>query len=178
MTITRHWAEVKNAVYGTRTSTGTADAAWPLKLHYEFLSAAATPSAAFSLWAGLARPGQAIKLVVSAGNEASATKAAMAAKRMNVDMPSGRAYQVGDVVAEMRIPSDGVSILRTSNISSNMAQALRESMPFALPFESVKWFPPGMANKFPLKRVPYACSSFGMSIPEAVACKQYGRCYA
>ena len=163
-------------MYGARTDTaGTAS---PPKTHYEFLSATATSSAAFVPWTGLARPGQAIKLVVSTGNEGSAKKADTVAKHMNVDMPSDGAYRLGDVVAEMRIPDSGISLQPTSSISNGLAHALQESMPFALPFELVEWFTPDKATPFPHKRVPYACSSFGVSIPEAVACKQYGRCYA
>ena len=168
MTITRYWAAIKNALYGTgrRTATGTGTE------HYEFLSASAVASSAFELWTDLARPGQVLQLVASAGNNKTAAKAVGMARSMSTAIHSNL-YRVGDVVAELRIPAGGICLRKTSNVNSNLARHLRNDLPFALCFELVKWYSPIEAPPATDRRVSYACSSFGVSIPGAVACKSH-----
>ena len=171
MTIAKHWATVKNSIYSdVERRTGTAPA-----IHYEFLSTSAIATSAFALWTDLARPGQRIKLIASAGNDKTEQRALAAATRMKLSIPTDGlvCYKEGDVVAELRIPSDGISLRRTSSVGSKLAKTLRPSMPFALPFELTTWFTPGKAQPFPGRRVPYALSSFGVTIPGAVACKSH-----
>ena len=110
-------------------------------------------------------------LRVSTGNAKTAKEADKVAKRMNIGIPSGGTYRAGDVVEEMHIPEGGISLQSTSSIDNSLAQALHESMPFALPFELVEWFTPDKATPLSSRRVSYACSSFGVSVPGAVPSK-------
>ena len=168
MTITRYWAAVKNALY----VAGRHNATDIVLEHYEFLSAKAVASSAFELWTDLARPGQVLQLIASAGNNKMATKAVATAQSMSIAIPTGNnLYRVGDVVAELRIPLGGIILRKTSNVSGKLAKCLRNDLPFALQFELVKWYSPIEAQPSTDRRVSYACSSFGVSIPGAVACK-------
>ena len=106
------------------------------------------------------RPGSAVAARASSGNP-TPTPAA----------PASNLYRVGDVVAELRIPLGGIILRKTSNVSGKLAKRLRNDLPFALQFELVKWYPPIEAQPSTDRRVSYACSSFGVSIPGAVACK-------
>ena len=155
-------AEAVLAAYSTATGTRTE--------HYEFLSASAVASSAFELWTDLARPGQVLQLIASAGNNKTAAKAVGMARSMSIAIHSNL-YRVGDVVAELRIPAGGICLRKTSNVNSNLARHLRNDLPFALCFELVKWYSPIEAPPATDRRVSYACSSFGVSIPGAVACK-------
>jgi len=168
MTITRYWAAVKNALY----VAGRQNATNIVSEHYEFLSAKAVASSAFELWTDLARPGQVFQLIASAGNNKMATKAVDTARSISIATPTGsNLYQVGDVVAELRIPLGGIILRKTSNVKGKLAKSLRNDLPFALQFELVKWYSPIEAQPSTDRRVSYACSSFGVSIPGAVACK-------
>ena len=168
MTITRYWAAVKNALY----VTGRHNATDIVLEHFEFLSAKAVASSAFELWTDLARPGQVFQLIASAGNNKMATKAVDTAQNISVATPTGsNLYRVGDIVAELRVPLGGISLRKTSNVSGKLAKRLRNDLPFALQFELVKWYSPIEAQPSTDRRVSYACSSFGVSIPGAVACK-------
>ena len=100
MTITRHWAAVKHAVYDKEGGTGST----PVAMHYEFLSAATVASSAFELWTSIARTGQTIKLVVSTGNATIEKRAKEAAEHVGVDTSSYNTYRRGDLVAELRVP--------------------------------------------------------------------------
>ena len=80
-------------------------------------------------------------------------------------------YVVGDIVAELRVPLGGINLRKTSNVSGKLAKRLRNDLPFAMQFELVKWYSPIEAQPSTDRRVSYACSSFGVSIPGAVACK-------
>ena len=171
MTITRHWAAVKRAMYDkTGGTSGT-----PGAVHYEFLSDAALASPAFELWTSLARPGTTIKLVASAGKAKLAERAKEAAERVKVDTSGLSTYQKGDLVAELRVPEDGIAVRRTSSIDDDLSRHLQHDMPFAIPFVLVQWHSPGKADQSSERRVAYACSSFGVSIPGAVACKRARR---
>ena len=168
MTITRYWAAVKNALY----VAGRQKATDIVSEHYEFLSAKAVASSAFELWTDLARPGQVFQLIASAGNNKMATKAVDTARSISIATPTGsNLYKVGDVVAELRIPLGGIILRKTSNVKGKLAKSLRNDLPFALQFELVKWYSPIEAQPSTDRRVSYACSSFGVSIPGAVACK-------
>ena len=168
MTITRYWAAVKNALY----VTGRHNATDIVLEHYEFLSAKAVASSAFKLWTDIARPGQVFQLIASAGNSKMATKAVHTAKSISIATPTGsNLYRVGDVVAELRIPLGGISLQKMRYVSGKLAKRLRHDLPFALQFELVKWYPPIEAQPSTDCRVSDACSSFGVSIPGAVACK-------
>ena len=167
MTIARPWAAVKHTL---RSATKKGDAA--ATQHYEFLSTSAVASSAFELWSSLASPGQVVKLVASAGNIGIAAKAAGTAKRLGIDIDTdSRSYRVGDVVAELRIPVGGICIRKTSSIHGKLARKLRRDLPFALGFELVKWYSPSEASSTVNRRVSYACSSFGVSIPKPEAYK-------
>ena len=101
---------------------------------------------------GGANAGAAVAAVASqAIGGFGAKKADSIAKHMGIEMSGYSTYRVGGEVAELRVPDDGLFLQRTSNISNNLAQALQESMPFALPFELVKWFTPDKATKSPSK---------------------------
>ena len=166
MTIARPWAAVKNAVRDNSDRTGVVEE------HCEFLPAPAVTAPAFELWTDLARPGQLIKLIASAGNAAMAAKAARTAKRLGIDMDiPGGSYRVGDVVAELRVPAGGICLRRTNSVCGKLAKRLRRDMPYALCFDLVQWYPPNGAPPTTGRRVSYACSSFGVSIPEPAACK-------
>ena len=168
MTIARPWAAAKNAVRDNsdRTDTGAAEE------HCEFLSACAVAASAFELWTGLARPGQIIKLIASAGNATMAARAARTAERLGIDMANrGGSYRVGDVVAELRVPAGGICLRRTSSVCGKLAKRLRRDLPFALCFDLVQWYSPNDASPTSDRRVSYACSSFGVSMPGSEACK-------
>ena len=142
--------------------------------HYEFLSAKAVASSAFELWTDLARSGQVFQLIASAGNNKMATKAVDTAQSISIATPTGsNLYRVGGVVAELRIPLGGIILRKTSNVNGKLAKCLRSDLPFALQFELVKWYSPIEAQPATDRRVSYACSSFGVPIPGAVACKSH-----
>ena len=50
------------------------------------------------------------------------------------------AYRVGDIVAELRIPVGGISLLKTSYVSGKLARRLRRDLPFAQRFKLIKWY--------------------------------------
>ena len=106
----------------------------------------------------------------SAGNTKMDAKAINTAKSISIATPSNL-YRSGDVVADLRIPLGGISLQKTSNVRGKLAKRLRHELPFALQFELEKWYPPIEAQPSNDRRVSYACSSFGVSIPGAVACK-------
>mgnify|MGYP000506837869 CR=1 FL=1 len=99
-------------------------------------------------------------------------KAFSAAASIGMGMPN-HTYRVGDVVAELRVPLGGISLRKTSNVSGKLAKRLRNDLPFAMQFELVKWYSPIEAQPSTDHRVSNACSSFGVSIPGAVACKSH-----
>ena len=99
-------------------------------------------------------------------------KAFGAAASIGMEMPN-HTYRVGDVVAELRIPVGGISLRKTSDVSGKLAKQLRRDLPFALRFELVTWYSPIEAQPSTDRRVSYACSSFGVSIPGAAACKSH-----
>ena len=71
----------------------------------------------------------------------------------------------------MRIPVGGICRRKTSSIHGKLARKLRRDLPFALGFELVKWYSPSEASSTVNRRVSYACSSFGVSIPKPEAYK-------
>ena len=99
------------------------------------------------------------------GSAAAYNKGWQAAVRIGVDTSGYRSYHRGDLIAELRVPQNGISVRPTCSINTELARHLRHDMPFAIPFELVRWYSPGAAVRSLERRVSYACSSFGVSIP-------------
>ena len=151
MTIARHWAYVKHML----REEGD--------IHYEFMTARSAMGSEFKHWRRLTRPGMEVPLQVSQGNKKASEAARQAAGALNVPMASTDKYPVGVILADLVVPAQGIQLQRTSQIGTPLAQSLAKHMPFAIAFQVRKWYSPCSARPAPLKRVPFASSSFGVS---------------
>ena len=150
----RYWAYVKH----TLRKEGD--------IHYEFMTARSTKSAEFKHWRRITRPGMGVPLQVSQGSKTTSEAARQAAEVLNVPMVSGRhtdKYPMGAILADLAVPTQGIQLQPTSQIDSPLAKSLAKRMPFAIAFHVCKWYSPPAARPAPLKRVPFASSSFGVS---------------
>ena len=154
MTIAKQWASVKHAAgAGSRES------------FEEFISTKASRSAALRAFKDACKPGQLVELRASAGDAKAARRAERAARKLHLGVPA-KAYKPGDVVARLRVHDAGIVQRDTRSIDTPLAKRLRRKFPVTLLFKLDQWHAPGDAPPATTSRVPFALSSFGLSVEE------------
>ena len=104
-----------------------------------------------------------MELRASAGDAKAARRAERAARKLHLAVPA-KAYKPGDVVAMLRVHGAGIVQLDTRNMDTPLAKRLRRKFPVTLLFKLDQWHAPGDAPPATMSRVPFALSSFGLSL--------------
>ena len=155
MTIAKQWAWVKHAA-----------GAGARERFEEFISTKVSRSAALKAFKQACKPGQLVELRATAGDAKAARRAGRTARKLGLSVPP-KAYKPGEVVAVLRVRDAGVVHIDTRSVKTALAKRLRRKFPVALVFDLDRWHAPGQAPPATTIRVPFALSSFGLSVEKA-----------